>query len=300
MSLINRIKGGLFGVAVGDALGGTTEFMSRSEIADRYGVLTEFVGGGYWNLRPGETTDDTMMTLCVAEGLLENPQNPVPAIGERFLRWFDTNPKDVGNIIRCVFILYEKDWFDAARIVHRELGRSAGNGSLMRCLPVALLYPDLHDVERVSRLQSNMTHFDERCAEACSIYNRAAYRMLQDGAGLMEAVRAEIRNTEYDDDLEKEPDCPPDGFVVHTFRWVLHVLATSGTFAEVVQKAANLGGDADTIAAIAGGLAGVHYGFDGIPERYASRILLKDRLEDVSSRICAMREKLSCNRFPSS
>lgn len=293
MSLANRIKGGLFGVAVGDALGGTTELMTRNEIRDRYGVLTDMVGGGVWNLRPGEVTDDTMMTLCVAEGILENPQDPVPAIGERFLRWFDTNPRYVGNIIRCVFILYQKDWFDAARIVHRELGRSAGNGSLMRCLPVALVYPHLHDVVRVSRLQSNMTHFDERCAEACEIYNRTAFRILQDGVGLMEAIRAEIRNTEYDDDLEKEPDCAPDGFVVNTFRWVLHVLATSRSFAEVVQKAANLGGDTDTIAAVAGGLAGVYYGYDGIPERYASRILLKERLEEVSSRICEMRRKLS-------
>lgn len=69
MSLNSKIKGGLYGVAVGDALGGTTEFMSTREIQKKYGYLTDIVGGGVWDLTPGEVTDDTMMTLCVAEGI---------------------------------------------------------------------------------------------------------------------------------------------------------------------------------------------------------------------------------------
>ncbi|WP_409342747.1 ADP-ribosylglycohydrolase family protein [Paenibacillus sp. MBLB4367] len=79
MSLENRIKGGLFGVAVGDALGGTTEFMSAGEIRQQYGYLMEIIGGGVWNLQPGEVTDDTMMTIGVAEGILERPEEPIPA-----------------------------------------------------------------------------------------------------------------------------------------------------------------------------------------------------------------------------
>lgn len=293
MDLIDRIKGGLFGLAVGDALGGTTEFMTRGEIERKYGYLTEIIGGGVWRLEPGEVTDDTMMTLCVAEGILENPQDPMMPIGEKFLQWFGSKPKDVGNIIRHVLGKFEGNWFETAFLADMDLGQSAGNGSLMRCLPVALCYPKLSDVKRVSRIQSKMTHNDERCNQACELYNRIVFHILNQNVGLQEAIESEIRQTEYEPSLYDEPKCEPSGFVVHTFRWVLHILMTSQSFEEVVQRAANLGGDSDTIGAIAGGLAGVYYGYGGIPERYSGRIIIKDRLADLSTRIVLLRS--ACN-----
>ncbi|WP_311315615.1 ADP-ribosylglycohydrolase family protein [Neobacillus niacini] len=79
----------------------------------------------------------------MAKGILHNPQDPVLAIGEEFLKWYGTHPKDIGNIIRAVFAIYDGDWFAAARKAHDQYlgGESAGNGSLMRCLPVALPLP---------------------------------------------------------------------------------------------------------------------------------------------------------------
>jgi ADP-ribosyl-[dinitrogen reductase] hydrolase len=136
----DRIKGGLYGVAVGDALGGTTEFMSTREIEAKFGYLTEIIGGGVWDLEPGEVTDDTMMTLCVAAGIIENPAEPMEAIGRLFMEWYQSRPKDIGNIIRHVFRIYEGDWLEAAFIAHMDMGQSGGNGSLMRCLPAALAY----------------------------------------------------------------------------------------------------------------------------------------------------------------
>ncbi|WP_346010314.1 ADP-ribosylglycohydrolase family protein [Paenibacillus sp. SYP-B3998] len=97
MDLSNKIKGGLYGVAIGDALGGTTEFFTRKEIQQKHGFLTEIIGGGVWDLEPGEVTDDTMMTLCVAEGILANPSDPMISIGEKFLEWYRSDPKDIGN-----------------------------------------------------------------------------------------------------------------------------------------------------------------------------------------------------------
>lgn len=293
MNITDRVKGGLYGIAVGDALGGTTEFMSVPEIRQTYGYLTDIIGGGVWCLTPGEVTDDTMMTLCVAEGILDNPHDPLHAIGDRFLQWYGSRPKDIGNIIRRVFNTYEGNWFEAALLADMDLGQSAGNGSLMRCLPAALCYADLDDVNRVSRLQSRMTHYDERCNQACEIYNRIAFRMLNQSTGLHEAIESEITGTEYEGLLREEPGCESSGFVVHTFRWVLHLLLTSDSFKAVVQRAANQGGDSDTIAAIAGGLAGLHYGYEGIPSSYTSKILIKDRLDDVSAKIMAMRSALS-------
>lgn len=285
---LDRIKGGLYGVAVGDALGGTTEFMSTREIGAQYGYLTEIIGGGVWNLEPGEVTDDTMMTLCVAAGIIENPAEPMEAIGRFFMEWYQSRPKDIGNIIRHVFQTYEGDWLEAAFVAHMDMGQSGGNGSLMRCLPAALAYKDSADMERVTILQSRMTHYDPRCADACLMYNRIAWRLLQ-GENLRAAVMAEVAGSEYEHLIEAEPDCPASGFVVHTFRWVLHILLNTSDFAGVVQKAANLGNDSDTIGAIAGGLAGIYYGYEGIPARYAEAILIKERLDRTVSQLYALK-----------
>ncbi len=224
------------------------------------------------------------MTLCVAEGILENRLDPMEPIGRRFLAWYHTKPKDIGNTIRHVFKIYEGDWFEAAFLSDMDLGQSGGNGSLMRCLPVALAYTDLHDLERVSRMQSKMTHYDEQCSEVCVIYNRIARRLLHGGV-LKDAILSEVSGTEYEAFIKKAPDCEPSGYVVHTFRWVLHILLHASSFSEVVQQAANLGNDSDTIGAIAGGLAGIHWGYREIPSTYSDVILINERLNDIALRL---------------
>ncbi len=278
----DKIKGALYGLAIGDALGGTTEFMNKAEIEKRYGRVTEIIGGGFWQLEPGETTDDTAMTIAVARGILANPENPIEQIGEEFLSWAKTGPKDIGNIIGNVFREYRGNWFEAAERVHEQSGgKSAGNGSLMRCLPVALAYADEHQMQQVTVLQSKMTHFDPLADEACLIYNRNARRMLN-GEALRDALRKEVQGTRYAPALDREPSVPPDGFVVHTFLWVVHILNTSADFESAVQYAANLGGDSDTIGAIAGGLAGLECGFAALPTRYVEKILVRAELDRLA------------------
>ncbi len=286
---LDQIKGALYGVAVGDALGGTTEFMSAGEVSAAYGYLTDIIGGGVWRLEPGEVTDDTMMTLCVAEGILDSPDSPMEAIGERFLAWYKSDPKDIGNIIRHVLGSYDGHWFEAAYIAHMSMGQSAGNGSLMRCLPVALCYTEPDEMAKVTVMQSRMTHYDQRCDRDCLMYNRIAFAMLNENVALRDAIKREIAGTEYEFLLNGEPGCEPSGYIVHTTRWVLHLLLTSESYEEVVQRAANQGGDSDTIAAIAGGLAGIHYGYNGIPKAYTEKILIKDKLDEVVLRIMELR-----------
>lgn len=260
-----HIIGGLLGFAVGDALGGVTEFLSEEEIAERYGKVTEFIGGGCWNLEPGETTDDTAMTVAVAKGILADPENPIEHIGKEFLKWYESDPKDVGVTILNTFDNYEGDWFEAAKKTHDDLhGQSAGNGSLMRCLPITLLYADQEKMEEVTILQSKMTHYDDVAAEACVIYNRIAKRLLEEREelqedGLRKVIEQEITNTIYESILHNPPQCPPDGYVVHTMSWVLHWLLTCNKYEDVVIGATNMGGDSDTIAAIAGGLKGLEW-----------------------------------------
>ncbi len=202
--------------------------------------------------------------------------------------WYRSKPKDIGNTIRHVFKSYTGNWFEAAFLTDLDLGQSAGNGSLMRCLPVALAYRSLSDIEQVSRIQSKMTHYDERCNDACVIYNRIAFRLLH-GEELKRAILSEIKGSEYESLVEEAPDCESSGFVIHTFRWVLHILLSSSDFSEVVQRAANLGNDSDTIGAIAGGLAGVYYGYRAIPSTYSQVLLIKDRLDEVSNGLYQLR-----------
>lgn len=284
------INNGLLGVAVGDALGGTTEFMFPNEIKQVYGKVTEIIGGGYWDLEPGETTDDTAMTIAVAKGILMNPEDPIEHIGQAFLQWYESNPKDIGNIIRRTFLNYKEsgNWFAAAKATHDQFGgKSAGNGSLMRCLPIALLYSDLKKMEEVTILQSKMTHYDDIAAEACLIYNRIARKLLE-GEELQTAIESEIKGTIYEPILASKPDCPPDGYVVHTMKWVLHWLLTCQTFEEVVINAANMGGDSDTIAAIAGGLKGLQC---GIPITFRKQLKDSDLLRFIGTLIYFRRKK---------
>ena len=288
--LFNKIKGALFGLAIGDALGGTTEFMTSEEIQAKYGKVTEIIGGGVWHLEPGETTDDTAMTVAVARGILQNPDDPIPGIGEEFLKWFCTDPKDIGNIIHEVFVSFQGDWYTAAKEVHDDLGgRSAGNGTLMRCLPIALAYQDLDQMIDVTRRQSKMTHFDDLADEACVLYNRIAFRLLQ-GEKLRAAIKSEAADTRYEAVLWERPNVPPSGFVVDTLKWVLYILWNSETFEEVVQFGANLGGDSDTIGAIAGGLAGLDVGYNALPVRYRKIILLKEELASLSEELYRLRK----------
>jgi len=288
--MLDKIKGGIFGVAVGDALGVSCEFMDPVQIKRMYGYVTEITGGGIFMFEEGEVSDDTEMTIAVAKGILKNSDNPIPSIGEEFIRWSDTLPKDMGIITEKVFEVYDGDWFYAAELAHRmNMGRSAGNGSLMRVLPVALFYSVLSQSIRIAHLQSKMTHHDDLASEACVLYTKIAHRLLN-GESLRTSIKNEVTGTVYETVLYGEPSCDPDGYVVHTLQSVLYVLLSTNSFEEVVQTCTNNGFDADTTSAIAGGLAGIYYGFESIPKRYVDKLIKKDELLELSSNIASKRK----------
>lgn len=141
----------------------------------------------------------------------------------------------------------------------------------------------VNQVEAVTRAQSKMPHFDALADEACLLYNRIAFRVLQ-GEDLKESIKAEVTGTRYESALSgKKPDCPPDGFVVHTMEWVIYWLLVSELFSEVVIGAANEGNDTDTVAAIAGGLAGLACGFEALPKSYCEILKEKEELNQLAA-----------------
>lgn len=288
MEKFERILGGLFGVACGDALGGTLEFMPAAEIKSKYGYLTDIIGGGVWNLAPGEVTDDTAMTIAVAEGILENPENPIEAIGKNFINWNDSNPKDIGNIIRLALGEYKRcnDWTKAAYFAHMATGMmSAGNGSLMRCLPVALYYTDAEKMLDITARQSLLTHYDQKAADACGFYNKLIFSYLNNAP--KDIIREIVKDYPKYKGIFGLPmeELKPTGYVFDTLVCALWCFVNTAFFEDAVCQAANLGGDADTIAAIAGGIAGVYYGYSAIPDRWKDKILVKEKLTSIAERI---------------
>lgn len=259
--LYDKIKGALYGVAIGDALGGPLEFMSAEEIQAEHGLVTEMIGGGWLDLNPGETTDDTAMTMCVAYGILENPSIPYQAIGRRFIEWKAGGPKDIG--MTCALAIdyaqnrCKNDWWEAAHLAEAQMhGRSDGNGALMRTIYPALYYTDEKKRRLVTRGIALMTHTGKTSAEICEAY--------------VEIVSSAIHGREaapysY---LTPEGQHEPNGYVVNTYANVMQAITETGSFEEALVNAVNRGGDADTNGAIAGGLAGAIYGYEEIPQRW--------------------------------
>ncbi|SHJ99498.1 ADP-ribosyl-[dinitrogen reductase] hydrolase [Geosporobacter subterraneus DSM 17957] len=275
MDLEDKIRGMLFGLALGDALGGPLEFMKEEDIRWQFGIVEDMIGGGWLKLEPGETTDDTAMTLCVVKGIMENKEEPIDAIGKYFMEWYASEPKDIGMGTRHALEAYQvhRNWIKAGEAAHTASGgRSAGNGALMRCAPVAYFYRD--DYEKmiaVTKAQSQMTHIDPLGIEACCINNHIVWELLQ-GKALEEGVQTALEKYDiqgrYRDCIERTvqyQQLNPSGFAVDTLRCSLYALMNTGDFYDAVVTAVNMGGDADTIGAVTGAIAGVHYGYAALP-----------------------------------
>lgn len=287
MKDFNKILGGLFGVACGDALGGTLEFLTEEEGREKYGYLKEIIGGGHLKLEPGEITDDTDLTIAVGRGILDEPAMPWRSIGKYFLEWGDKKPRSIGKTISMVFEEYKycQDFAEAAYKTNAKLnGKSAGNGSLMRCIPVGLFYDEIDMVKMVSQIQSGLTHYDKLAGTACELYNSLVYGYLRSDSKMeiIEKVLDEYPEYKVVYEMKKE-NLKATGFVVDTLFCALWCFINTSNFEEAVCEAVNLCGDADTIGAITGGLAGSYYGFEAIPKRWRDKIIIKQELMDLGN-----------------
>ncbi|MEW6045593.1 MAG: ADP-ribosylglycohydrolase family protein [Bacillota bacterium] len=306
IALSDRIRGGLLGLACGDALGAAVEFMTRDAIRRRYGRVTEMVGGGPFGVEPGEGTDDTDMALAVAEGLVEGAPDAREAVGRRLVAWFERGPKDVGSATRVALSNYLacRDW-DAtvARTRVRLRDMAAGNGSLVRTLPVSFAFlRDPQRMRRESRRLSEMTHPHELPTIACVYYNELA-RELALGAARERAAESARRAVESEQllvsystrtvflrHIDKVPalsysEVRASGFVLDALVAALWVFLRADGFEDAVMDAVGLGDDADSIGALVGGLAGTYWGASAIPERWLAVLKARGRIEAVAQRL---------------
>jgi ADP-ribosyl-[dinitrogen reductase] hydrolase len=269
LTLENRALAAYLGFAIGDALGATVEFMTRSEIAARHGMHREIVGGGWLKLKPGQVTDDTQMALALGRSIIRRGALDACDVCDEFAAWLKTGPADVGNTCRRGIRRF---------IMHGTVEGSfsegdAGNGAAMRVLPVALATVGQHGKgEAWALAQARVTHHHPLSDDACIALVRMAHGLLQ-GRGKEEVRKTAEDLAEKHKAFRFEPyprQC--SAFIVDTMQTVLHHYLGAESFADCVIRTVNEGGDADTAGALAGMLAGATYGLGAIPQRWLGRL----------------------------
>lgn len=295
--LRGRYHGALLGLAAGDALGAPAEFLSPEQIAERWGVLTDMVGGGPHDMAPGETTDATEMTLALAESLVAAGRFDPDDIARRYLDWFATGPKDVSLTVRTVLLsLRAGTSLDmVSRRAHEILGSpGAGNGSLARCLPIALLYRADAEARRdISLRESALTHFDRLAGWACAAFNDLVTEALEGrlrSSLLPVASRYDDEDARVSDVLREAAVAEPEEIhssaaVLDTLRAAIWCTVHAQSLEEAVVLAVNLGNDSGTTGAVTGALAGAHFGSEAIPPRWLQHLQSRERVVAAAGRL---------------
>lgn len=245
----NKIAGAVYGFAIGDAMGATTEFMSANQIKVTFGKVDNIIGGGWLGLISGEVTDDTQMSMCVMDAIMNSTAYGFDKyLADKFSKWLNSGPKDVGGQCAKGIRHYQMTGEPIAEYDDQALG----NGSLMRALPCALMGPDYNSF---NELQGRLTHNNQECSQIILEYSRL--------------IQSYLDNNLYG--IKIKSLLEPSGYIRNTFNNSIY-WSNQDTFEECIVGAVNDGGDADTIAAIAGGLAGARFGYDAIPKRWICQL----------------------------
>jgi ADP-ribosyl-[dinitrogen reductase] hydrolase len=267
--LRNRALGAYLGVAVGDALGATVEFMLPREIQYHYGVHREIVGGGWLKLKAGRVTDDTEMSLALGSALIACGGWNASAVADAFVAWLQSKPVDIGNTCRRGIQRYMVKGTLCGPVSESD----GGNGAAMRILPLVLATLNDDAAFRRQMLeQAHITHNHPLSDIACLALGEMA-RVLIKGGGLKECrVLSDVLLAEYPKFRFDPYPGRASGYIVDTVQTVLHHFFTTATFESLVVATVNCGEDADTTGAIAGMLGGALYGAHAIPGRWLDKL----------------------------
>ncbi|MBM3317341.1 MAG: ADP-ribosylglycohydrolase family protein [Candidatus Eisenbacteria bacterium] len=295
MELRERFRGTLLGLAVGDAVGASVEFLPRGTFAP----LTDMSGGGPFRLAAGQWTDDTSMALCLAESLLERKGFDARDQMERYCRWQETGYWSstgacfgIGGTVAAALREYRRS---GRPFAGSDDPLAAGNGSLMRLAPLPMFYfPDADAVEARAADSSRTTHAAAECVDACRLFGRILCRALMgmpkeevaygDRSSFSGAGRiVEIARGAY---AGKDASAVRgSGYVVESLEAAMWCFMSTDGFEAAILRAANLGDDADTTAAVCGQIAGACYGRPGIPARWLERLARRSEITDLADRL---------------
>ncbi len=290
----DRFLGCLLGLACGDAVGTTVEFRPRGT----FDPVTDMVGGGPFQLKAGEWTDDTSMALCLAESLIANQGFDAADQMDRYCRWMNEGYLssngacfDIGNTVRAALLRYQAtgDPFSGSTDP-----MSAGNGSIMRLAPVPLFYcSDVAQLIHFAGESSRTTHGAAECVDACRLFGVLLHHALQ---GVAKAEH--LAQTDYQPTtpkiaaiasgafLQKRPaEIRGSGYVVESLAAALYCFYQTDSFEQAILTATNLGDDADTTAAVCGQIAGAFYGRSGIPQKWLDKLALRTEIETLALKL---------------
>lgn len=292
---INRARGALLGLAIGDAIGTTVEFKPRGS----FEPVTDMVGGGAFHLQPGQWTDDTSMALCLATSLIEKGWSLQDQMA-RYLRWSQSGYMsstgrcfDIGIATRSALNRFQRT---GDPLSGDKSPTSAGNGSMMRLAPVPIRFLELPvtAIEK-SEEQARTTHQAPEAIAATRMLAEYLVRSLMGYAtkeevlnpvlqtGQLNAKLAVISNGGYK--RKARSAIHGTGYAVESLEAALWCFHQTASFRDCVLMAANLGDDADTTAAIAGQLAGAFYGLGGIPAEWVDRVHMSAEITGMADQL---------------
>ena len=271
LTLEQRALGAYLGLAVGDALGATVEFMTPGEIEAEYKVHKNIRGGGWLNLKVGQVTDDTTMSLALGDSLITCQSIDAMHIAQFFSDWMRDKPVDIGNTVRRGIMSFRRTGVPVSLLSEHD----AGNGACMRCLPIAIFsYQLAIDFKEANRAQAHVTHNTPVSDAACECVIAMIHASF---AGTSLALQRDMAEKSL---LAKFPMFTydkgrvvnPSGYIVETMGAVFQSLFNMNSFEDSMIDVVNRGGDADTTGAILGMLAGAYYGIDSIPKRWVKKL----------------------------
>ena len=306
----NTWLSGIMGVVIGDALGCPVQFRSREEV--QKDPVTTMLGHGTYDMPVGTWTDDSSMTLALLGSIRDKGGIDLQDIMNRFVRWIRNGEYtpfgeafDVGNGTMAAIVRYMK--YDDLQSCGGTTTQDNGNGSLMRILPACIYAYEnkLKDKEAVSMIHkvAGLTHNHIRGQIACGLYYFCIKSLLDEEGSLMERLQkglddgfgfyeeflqdtSELSHYDRLRDLKKfsevpEPQIKSSGYVVDTIEAAIWSLITTDSFEKCELTAVNLGEDSDTVGAIAGGLAGLFYGYKAIPNDWLKVIQKRQWIESL-------------------
>lgn len=279
---MNKVYDGVMGLVVGDALGVPVEFKKRDTFH-----IDDMVGFGTYNQPPGTWSDDSSLTLATLESIGRLGKIDLQDIMRNFSKWLNTaeftpygKVFDVGNTTQQAIQRFDNGILKCG-LNHYKYN---GNGSLMRILPLAFIPCSMKQINEVSSL----THAHEISTRACRLYVGIAEQLLRGKSIDLVLSETGIFVKEYSRipklwKVSRE-EISSSGYVVDTLEAALWCLLTTDSYRDCVLTAVNLGEDTDTVAAVAGGLAGIYYGCGGergVPEQWINQIARKDWIKGL-------------------
>ncbi|MGH7673017.1 MAG: ADP-ribosylglycohydrolase family protein [Gemmatimonadales bacterium] len=300
--LVSRARGALLGLAAGNQLGVPTERLGTPE------AIRQAFPNGVWDLAPPPKNspydDDAALALLLGASLIECEGFDAGDVARRWVKWMKVDGRGIGATTRRALTLIErgKEPFEAGRLAYQENPRgSAGNGCVMRCVPVALRYhDDLDRLIRVSTQQAAITHADERCIWSAAAVNLAARELLHGNIYFIDEVLHRLRDrapralVEAIHRVPREPQgklpitVPGEtGYVVHCVEIAFWFVTHDRTLEDALVFLAQAGGDTDTNAAVAGALLGARYGDAALPSRWLQQLVGPQGIAELAERLVA-------------